>query len=223
MKSMEIYKDINEVLLMEEVPSKGIYSIIKSIGNIFPYTLIIDMASVPQEPKFHPEGDVLTHTMMVVDEAAKRRELSSDKKVLMWSALLHDLGKKATTKKRKGRWTSYDHDKVGEKKVKDFFEAIGDTSEIKELSYKVEKMTRWHMQTLFITRNLPFGDIEGMYRDIDIQELGLLSLCDRLGRGGLNKPGRYEVVEQINEFLTIVGRKKGIEYKKFNNEGIAYN
>lgn len=38
---------------------------------------------------------------MVVDEAAKRRNLSKEKDVLMWSALLHDIGKKPTTKKKK--------------------------------------------------------------------------------------------------------------------------
>ena len=84
-------------------------------------------------------------------------------------------------------------------------------------------MTRWHMQTLFITKNLPFADIDGLYREVDVQELALLSLCDRLGRGGLTKEGRYEVVKQVNEFLKVVGNKKGIRYKKFNKEGNGFN
>ncbi|WP_426349638.1 HDIG domain-containing metalloprotein [Alloiococcus sp. CFN-8] len=223
MNYLDIYKDINEVLLSSEKPSKELYVILESINDLYPFTMIVDMASVPQEPKYHPEGDVLIHTMMVVDEAARRRGLSTDEEALMWSALLHDLGKKETTKRRKGRWTSYDHDKVGEEKVKNFFYAISGGPELMELSNRVEKLTRWHMQTLFITKKLPFADVDGMFSEVDIQELALLSLCDRLGRGGLNRQERLQVVEQINEFLTIVGKQKGVKYKKFNNEGMDYN
>ncbi len=38
----------------------------------------------------------------------------------MWGALLHDLGKAPTTKIRKGKITSYDHDKVGAELVRNF-------------------------------------------------------------------------------------------------------
>ena len=38
----------------------------------------------------------------------------------MWALLLHDIGKKPTTKVRKGRLTSYDHDIVGADMTKEF-------------------------------------------------------------------------------------------------------
>src|SRR5581483_2939016 len=55
----------------------------------------------PQEPGWHPEGDVWTHTLLVVDEAARvasRDGLAPDDRVvLVLAALCHDLGKPETT------------------------------------------------------------------------------------------------------------------------------
>jgi putative nucleotidyltransferase with HDIG domain len=49
--------------------------------------------------------------LLVVDEAAKRKAYSTDQRVFMWAALLHDIGKPASTRLRKGRITAYNHDK----------------------------------------------------------------------------------------------------------------
>ena len=56
------------------------------------------LVDVPQDPRWHPEGCVWTHTLMVVDEAAGLRSGDAEQDGwLMWSALLHDLGKPETT------------------------------------------------------------------------------------------------------------------------------
>ncbi|MGE3174098.1 MAG: CCA tRNA nucleotidyltransferase [Planctomycetota bacterium] len=48
------------------------------------------MDGVPQPPEHHPEGDVLTHTCLVLDQVpAGARELA-------WCAVLHDIGKPPT-------------------------------------------------------------------------------------------------------------------------------
>lgn len=55
----------------------------------------------PQDPEWHPEGDVWTHTQLVCDaaaEVAERDALPGDERaVLMLAALCHDLGKPETT------------------------------------------------------------------------------------------------------------------------------
>ena len=60
------------------------------------------LSKTPQQPGFHPEGDVLTHTKLTTDAAAaiiRRQELDSDSAfTMMLAALCHDLGKPATTK-----------------------------------------------------------------------------------------------------------------------------
>jgi len=46
---------------------------------------------VAQPPEFHPEGDVWTHTMLLLEQLP-----AGCSATLAWSALLHDIGKPAT-------------------------------------------------------------------------------------------------------------------------------
>ena len=69
---------------------------------------------VRQNPKFHPEGDVFEHTMLVIDAAAQLRDRSEEKLNFMLSALFHDLGKcVATQVQEDGRITAYGHEVLG--------------------------------------------------------------------------------------------------------------
>ena len=71
------------------------------------------LEGVPQDAEWHPEGDVWTHTLMVVDEAAKLRTGEQDE-AMMFAALCHDLGKPATTEVGEdGRVRSPAHDTAG--------------------------------------------------------------------------------------------------------------
>jgi tRNA nucleotidyltransferase (CCA-adding enzyme) len=85
---------------------------------------------VPQEPEWHPEGDVWTHTMMVADAAAKivhdaARGLSEDeRRQVMLGAVAHDLGKPATTTTVEGRIRSFGHEAAGEEPVRRFFSRL---------------------------------------------------------------------------------------------------
>lgn len=49
------------------------------------------LKGVRQPPEFHPEGDVWDHTMLMLRNLGK-----TDKPVLAWAVLLHDIGKPAT-------------------------------------------------------------------------------------------------------------------------------
>ena len=139
--------------------------------------------------------------MLVVDAAATVRLQSKNPKVFMWAALLHDTGKPDTTRKRKGKITSYDHDKIGAEKTKIF---LGNFSEDVNFIDEVTALVRWHMQILFVINNLPFADIEGMKREVAISEIALLGLCDRLGRTGVDRKkeeGRNkEFINKMNKW-----------------------
>ncbi len=65
------------------------------------------MKGVAQPPEFHPEGDVYTHTKLLLDQ------LKNPSAVLAFGALLHDVGKPATFKIA-DRIRFDGHDKVGE-------------------------------------------------------------------------------------------------------------
>jgi tRNA nucleotidyltransferase (CCA-adding enzyme) len=69
----------------------------------------------PQEPEWHPEGDVWIHTLLVVDEAAQRiADLDRPRQMtVMLGAVCHDLGKPSTTAVIDGRIRSMDHEQAG--------------------------------------------------------------------------------------------------------------
>lgn len=71
------------------------------------------LIGVEQNPKYHAEGDVWEHTMMVVDAAADYRGQVSDPLVLMLSALTHDLGKAVATRCIDGVLHAYGHETQG--------------------------------------------------------------------------------------------------------------
>ena len=175
-----IFNDINIHLLEDEKPSLYFNEISESsLFEQYPLTLLNRLKETNQSPKHHPEGNVWNHTMLVVDEAAGVKNESNDKKVFMWAALLHDIGKPATTKIRKGKITSYDHDKVGAELAKKFLIELADDEIFID---RVVKLIRWHMQILFVVNNLPYADVKTMKKQADLKEIALLGLCDRLGR-----------------------------------------
>ena len=65
-----------------------------------------EMGRTPQNPSFHGEGDVLTHTRLVVEALAKlesfHRLPEIQKEILFLSAALHDAGKPITTRLEDG-------------------------------------------------------------------------------------------------------------------------
>ncbi|MEQ8198886.1 MAG: HDIG domain-containing metalloprotein [Clostridiaceae bacterium] len=185
MNRKETFDEIDKHLLEDSNPSVFLKKLYDE-GGIFPD--IADLAKLEQEPKYHPEGNVFNHVMLVVDEAARLRDKSDDARALMWAALFHDIGKLTTTKKRKGRWTSYNHDKEG--------------------SEKVSNLVKYHMHYLYVEKNLPFADIQGLVKETSVNDLYLLSIADRCGRGGLTESERNNIEISVDEFKRKIKRFK---------------
>jgi tRNA nucleotidyltransferase (CCA-adding enzyme) len=107
-------------------------------GWIVHFPEVQKLVGVPQDPTWHPEGDVGTHTMHVVDAAARvaaREQLGADARaVLLFACLTHDFGKPATTELRerdgKLRWTSWGHEPLGGPIARHFLTRIGIKSAI---------------------------------------------------------------------------------------------
>jgi tRNA nucleotidyltransferase (CCA-adding enzyme) len=78
---------------------------------------LVSLEATPQDPGWHPEGDVWTHTLQVVDEAAGLvDDLAGDRPrqlAVMLGALCHDLGKPETTRFEDGRIRSRGHEEAG--------------------------------------------------------------------------------------------------------------
>ena len=197
-KEYEIFIEIEKHLLHDEKPSVFLTKLAdEKVLDDYPFSVIGDLRDVQQNPKYHPEGNVFIHTMMVVDEGAINRDKSDDKRAFMWALLLHDVGKKPTTKMRKGRLTSYDHDKVGEKMAEKFLEYFNLDQHFID---KVTGLVRWHMQSLLVTKDSRYQNIGEMLKDVDVNEIVLVALSDRLGRGSVDKQAREETINDIHKF-----------------------
>lgn len=101
-------------LLERERPSGFFRALLASeeMGDALPE--LAACVGVPQNPVYHPEGDVFEHTMLVVDCAAALRERAQNPLGFMLSALAHDLGKAvATVIQPDGKITAYGHELAG--------------------------------------------------------------------------------------------------------------
>ena len=110
-----IWGEIEKLLVRAKRPSLGL-TLAKDLGVIEKLFPELDaLIDCPQEPEWHPEGDVWTHNLLVVDEARTRIEsLDYPKQVaVMLGAVCHDFGKPATTEIIKGRIRSLNHEEMG--------------------------------------------------------------------------------------------------------------
>ena len=112
--------EIEKLLLRAAKPSIGFRLLLGwgRLGEVAPE--LLPTIGCPQEPKWHPEGDVFTHTMQAIDliGSVTSGEPWGDLDLpRTWAVALgilaHDLGKPATTVRRDDRWRSPDHEGAG--------------------------------------------------------------------------------------------------------------
>lgn len=174
-------------------------------------SFVIPMFRTQQNPTFHAEGDVWTHTKMVCDTLVKLdsfRELSEEKQQAVFlAALLHDIGKIPTTRWEDDKWTSPNHTLVGSKMARQFlWQELGlcGTPEKQQLRETVCNLIRYH--------SFPphaIDDPDGKRKLLAIAANGkncrlftvklLCVLCeaDALGRVCLAEQDRVHMAEQV--------------------------
>ena len=110
-----IWGEVEKLLLLPARPSIGFGLALDLlvVDRLFPE--IKALVGCPQEPEWHPEGDVWVHTLMVIDQARTRiDDLDRARQiVIMLGAVCHDLGKPPTTAFVDGRIRSIDHEQAG--------------------------------------------------------------------------------------------------------------
>jgi tRNA nucleotidyltransferase (CCA-adding enzyme) len=110
-----IWGEFEKLLLRAERPSAGLAAGLELgvFEKLFPD--LQAMVGCPQEPEWHPEGDVWVHTLQACDLAAGMlADLPYPKRVtVMLGILCHDLGKPPTTARIDGRIRSLAHEAAG--------------------------------------------------------------------------------------------------------------
>ncbi len=167
---------------------------------------IAKLTGVPQDPEWHPEGDVGTHTMHVLDAAARiaqREGLAGDARaVLLFAALCHDFAKPATTalreKEGRMRWTSWGHEPDGGPMARAFLRRIHIKAAIVD---QVVPIVENHLAHASIGRNVTARAIRRLAQRLapaTIEQLLLLIEADHSGRPPL-PPGLPDGALRIRE------------------------
>ena len=137
----------------------------------------------PQDPQWHPEGDVFVHTGFCLDHFAKERIGDEREDLIVGLAVLcHDLGKPLCTKRGDdGKIHSYGHDILG---VKPTLKFLGRMTREKSLIEQVCVLVERHMAVLDLWRS-GAGDsaIRRLARKVQrIDRLVRVDSADRNGR-----------------------------------------
>ena len=159
-----ISDEIKKLLLKSARPSVG-FELMRTLGLIRrSYPELHALIDTIQEPEWHPEGDVWTHTMMVIDQAARivKREKFSDEESLqvLVGALCHDLGKPSTThlgeKDGVPRIRSLGHEEAGEKPAEELLNrwALGASIQFAAMTCAKE-----HLKPSMLARQLAAGTL----------------------------------------------------------------
>jgi tRNA nucleotidyltransferase (CCA-adding enzyme) len=207
-----VWGEIEKLLLASE-PSIGL-SLALELGiveKLFPELKALD--GCPQEPEWHPEGDVWVHTLQVVDQARLRiDDLPRPQQIaIMLGALCHDLGKPKVTKFFDGRIRSHDHEAQGVEPAMSLLDRLNVHSiDGYDVRGQVAGFTSQHLQPgAWHKRKDEVGD--GAFRrlaaKVDLELLARLAKADCLGRA----PGSFDC-SAMDWFLERA-RQLGVEHK----------
>ncbi|MCP9463532.1 MAG: HD domain-containing protein [Nitrospira sp.] len=114
-----------KTLLLEGVkPSLGL-TFLRDSGWLRFYPELAALQGCPQDPRWHPEGDVWIHTLHCLDWfAGERTGHAMDDLVVGLAILCHDFGKPFTTTSNGGRVISHGHEQQGAAPTRRFLERL---------------------------------------------------------------------------------------------------
>lgn len=166
-----------------------------------------DLIGVPQNPKYHAEGDVWNHTMLVLEEAAKLRHRASDPWWFMLTALVHDFGKAVCTEEKNGVIHAYQHETLGLPLAEAFLRRI--TAETKCIAY-VLNLTALHMKPGTVAgANAALKTTNRMFDEaVDPEGLVCMALADDRGRIR-ETPGRDDepfLMERLEAYRAVMAQ-----------------
>ena len=201
----QIFDKLMNALLTEEMPSQWLERLRGEdcFDRFFPE--LRALIGVPQNQIHHREGDVWTHTLLVADQAAKRRDIVKNPAGFMLSALCHDFGKAVATEETDGVIHSYRHEKEGLPLVRSFLERF---TEDRELIDYVLNMTEYHMTPNIMAEARSRLKSTNRLFDSSAEPFDLiqLSICDGLGKLPQNNNNEDFLMERYEMFREVMAR-----------------
>ena len=197
-----VFGELEKALMKASQPSV-FFRELRQMGQLdFWFPELERLIGTPQPPQYHPEGDVWTHTLLVLDQAAVLRDRAEDPLGLMLAALCHDLGKPdATRVEADGRLHAFGHDAGGVPVTEVFLSRI--SGEKKRRTY-VKNMVELHMlPNMLVAQQAGEKVFCRMFdRAVSPEDLLLLAKADALG--SCVPPEDYSPTEaELREHLAV--------------------
>ena len=186
-------------------PSRGL-EVLEQTGWLRHFPEIAALRGTPQEPEWHPEGDVFTHTQHCLDALTALPEWQSAgaarRRLLMFGVLAHDFGKPSTTAhaERRGvlRWISPGHESAGGPLAESFLRRIGAPL---DLTPPVVALVVSHLVHHHGTgADYSDSQVRRLARRLDpatIDDLTVVMTADSLGRPPLQSPETLERISRL--------------------------
>ncbi len=185
-----IWGEMEKLLLQADRPSIGFALALDLdvVDRLWPE--LKALVGCPQEPAWHPEGDVWVHTLMVVDEARKRiADLTrGPATAMMLGAVCHDLGKPLTTAVIDGRVRSPGHEERGVEPATQLLDRLNVHSlDGYDVRATVLGLVAQHLKpSAFQKSSTPVSDgaFRRLAQKVDLELLARFSMADCFGRTG---------------------------------------
>ena len=183
-----IWGEMEKLLWRAARPSIGLKWLrdLSVVDQLFPE--LKALIGVPQEPEWHPEGDVWIHTLLTVDRGRKLiDDLPYAKQItVMLAALCHDFGKPATTEFVDGRIRSREHEEEGVAPTESFLDRLNiHTLDGYDVRAQVIALVRDHLKPgEFYKKRDEVGDgaFRRLARKCELDLLYRVAKADSLGR-----------------------------------------
>lgn len=167
------------------------------------------MRNTPQDPLYHGEGDVFTHTAMVVDALTNDPDflmlIEKEQKVLLAAAFFHDIAKPFCTRAEDGRIVSPGHTIKGAAQTRkllycfDFFKDLLGTFSFSERE-KICSLVRHHGLPLhFLDKPDMKKDLFKASLELNLFHLSILAKADITGRICQDKQPLFETIELFKD------------------------
>ena len=192
-----VYGEIAKALMRSSHPSAFFEWLARmdQLEGWFPE--VAALRGVGQEPMYHPEGDVFTHTMQVIDYAARLRGSAVHPLWLMLAALCHDFGKVSATRVIDGRIRAFKHENLGLPLAERFLARMTQEAALRRY---VLNMVQLHMRpnALVYMKSGRNAFMKLFDEALVPGDLLLLAKADHMGRG--EKGRDYEPLEEKLRF-----------------------
>lgn len=203
-----VWGELQAIMLNTKTPGTAL-DVLDQTDWITIFEPLARLRGVQQDPNWHPEGDVYTHTKHVVNYWAEhcRSGNLEDDLVTGFATLCHDLGKAHTTEWHAGRWQAHGHEKAGIEPTRELLLGLGQVT----LARKVVPLVENHLAPLALHKaqatDRAIRRLSQRVGRLDL--LALVAVADAGGRPPLSPQRGHDARDWLLEAAARLGVTQG--------------